>query len=152
MEWLQAVEVLIGIVIGACLLFLVWMFVRRRWLSSRGGVFDCALGVHRRGLNWHLGMARYAGEQLHWYRIFSLDIRPYLVLDRKKTSWVGQRPPTDAETMVLFSDHQVVTLASVDKAGHPREYTLAMMPGSVTGLMSWLEASPPGIGMRDVSW
>ena len=151
MEWLYAFEVLVGTIIAACLLFLVWMFVRRRWLSGRGGVFDCALRVHRRGIHWNLGMARYEGERLLWYRIFSLDMGPYLELDRKRTTWVGQRAPTEEETMVLFDDHQVVTLAGVDKAGGAREYELAMTPGSVTGLMSWLEASPPGIGMRDVS-
>ena len=151
MEWLVAVEILVGIMVAACLLFLVWIFARRRWLSGRGGVFDCALRVHRRRIHWNLGMARYDGEQLHWYRIFSLDIRPYLVLHRKQTSWVSQRGPTAEESMVLFSDHQVVALASVDKAGRPREYELAMTPSSVTGLMSWLEASPPGVGMRDVS-
>lgn len=151
MEWLYAVEVLVGIIIGACLLFLIWMFVRRRWLSGRGGVFDCALRVHRRRIHWNLGMARYEGERLLWYRIFSVDMGPYLVLDRKQTSWVGQRAPSAEEMMVLFDDHQVVTLAGVDKTGRPREFELAMTRGSVTGLMSWLEASPPGIGMRDVS-
>ncbi|MGD8213566.1 DUF2550 domain-containing protein [Aestuariimicrobium sp. Y1814] len=150
MDWLVALEVVLGIIIGLCLLFLVWLFVRRRWLSGRGGVFDCALRVEGKRHHWHLGMARYAGEQLHWYRVFSWDIRPRLVLDRQQTSWAGQRPPTDEETMVLFTNHQVVALAGVDRRGHPRTYELAMTPASVTGLMSWLEASPPGLGMTDL--
>lgn len=150
MEWLVALEILAGILIGAGLLFLVWLFARRRWLSSRGGVFDCALRTHGRRMHWHLGMARYAGDSLLWYRALSLDIHPRLVLDRQQTTWVGQRPPTEEEMMVLFTDHQVAELHGVDRRGNPRVYELAMTPASVTGLMSWLEASPPGIGIADV--
>ena len=149
MDWLVAVEVIVGIIIGACLLFLIWMFVRRRWLSSSGGVFDCALGMQSRRVHWHLGMARYVGDQLHWYRIFSLDIQPRLVLERQHTTWLGQRRPSLEESMVLFTDHQVVQLAGVDRKGRPYEYELAMTPASVTGLMSWLEAAPPGVGMGE---
>lgn len=150
MDWLVALEVVLGIVIAGCLLFLVMLFVRRRWLSGRGGVFDCALRIEGRRHHWQLGMARYEGEQLQWYRVFSWHVRPRLVLDRQQTTWAGQRRPSVEESMILFTDHQVVKLAGVDRRGAPRDYELAMMPASVTGLMSWLEASPPGVGIGDV--
>ncbi|MGA4507318.1 DUF2550 domain-containing protein [Propionibacteriaceae bacterium G1746] len=148
MEWVVIIEVLVAVVVAACLLFLVWMFVRRRWLSSRGGVFDCALRSHGHRPHWQLGMARYDGNRLLWYRVFSLDLGPRLMLDRRQTTWSGQRPPSHDEMTVLFTDHQVVLLDGITRSGEQGTFELAMTPASVTGLMSWLEASAPGVGMR----
>lgn len=44
---------------------------------------------------------------------------------------------------MLFSDHQIIRLES-SEGGRQKVWELAMPAGSVTGLMSWLEAAPPG--------
>ncbi|MCT1459449.1 DUF2550 domain-containing protein [Aestuariimicrobium sp. p3-SID1156] len=145
MEWtigLEAAALIMLLLMG----FLAILWGRRRWLSSQGGVFDCALKLGRTPSGWALGMARYHGDELQWFRIFSASFRPRVVLKRAETSWGSQRIPEAAEQMLLFTDHQVVELRGRDRHGTPTTWELAMTPASVTGLMSWLEASPPGGG------
>lgn len=139
-------EVLLVTIVVAAVLFLVWLFVRRRWLSSRGGLFDCALRHPTRD-RWLLGMARYDGDELEWYKVFSLNVVPNLSVHRRRAEWQGRRAPSAEEAMVLFTDHEVVTLDTVDRKHRARRLELAMTPASATGLMSWLEASAPGAGM-----
>ncbi|MEL4357891.1 MULTISPECIES: DUF2550 domain-containing protein [unclassified Luteococcus] len=120
---------------------LLGLYVRRRWLSTRGGVFDCALKLASGG--WATGVARYEADELQWFRIFSLSTRPKLVLERDLTASVGHRRPDESEAVVLFSDDQIIRLRST-QGREPVIWELAMNPQSVTGLMSWLEAAPPG--------
>lgn len=145
MDWLVGIEVLFAVLIALLVIPLVGLYVRRRWLSTKGGVFDCALRLHHTGpgTGWATGVARYDGEKLEWYRTFSFSVRPRLVLQRDTTSAVGLRGPDAAEAVVLFGDDQVIRLTS-SVPRHTREWELAMSPASVTGLQSWLEAAPPG--------
>ncbi|MEL4506205.1 DUF2550 domain-containing protein [Luteococcus sp. H138] len=141
MGWSGAAE-LTGLVLVLVLLVpLLGLYARRRWLSTRGGVFDCALKLSRGG--WATGVARYETDELQWFRIFSLSTRPKLVLRRDMTTSVGRRRPEEAEAVVLFSDDQIIRLRST-QGSMPIIWELAMNPQSVTGLMSWLEAAPPG--------
>lgn len=144
MEWLATVEWSgVGLVL-LVVLPLVGLFVRRRWLTQRGAVFDCALHLEdgrRRG--WALGLARYDSVELLWYRTFSLSVRPRLVLLRDRTTSLGQRAASDGEAGAMFTGDRVVKIRSMVR-GQPRTYELAMSPGAMTGLMSWLEAAPPG--------
>ena len=151
MEWLTGIEIAIGLVVLCPVLFLSVLFIRRRWLSGRGGVFDCAMKVSGTPAGWALGMARYNGDRLEWYRVFSLSFRPKYALKRSETSWASQRTPEPEESMVLFTDHQVVALRGVDRRGRERIWELAMTPASVTGLMSWLEAAPPGVSYPTIT-
>lgn len=149
MGWTGYLEAGAGLLLLVILLPLVWLFARRRWLSSRGGVFDCGLRLRDRvpGGGWSLGLARYDGDVLEWYRVFSFTFRPRLELDRTTTTMVARRHPDQVEALVLFADHEVVRL-HVETPDDPegRDWELAMAPGSVTGLMSWLEAAAPGSG------
>lgn len=124
---------------------LVWLFGRRRWLSSGGGVFDCALRIKEHGPagGWAIGMGRVVDDELRWYRTFSLRLGPSLVLRRDDTSQLGTRAPEDDEAVVMFSGDAVLRLAdSSHRQWVVRE--LAMDRSSLTGVMSWLEAAPPG--------
>lgn len=147
MEWLQVLELVAFAVLLLLVLPLAWLFSRRRWLSAQGGVFDCGLRLRDQvpGGGWSLGLARYQGNVLEWYRVFSFTFRPRLRLDRDQTSMVGRRDPDQVEALVLFADHQVVRLREAGDSG-PRDWELAMDRDLVTGLMSWLEAAPPGSG------
>ncbi|GAB2495551.1 DUF2550 domain-containing protein [Luteococcus sediminum] len=140
MEWWQAGAGAVFAVLLALLLPLVALYLRRRWLSNQGGVFDCAL--RRVEGAWSTGVARYHGDELEWYRIFSFSMRPKVVLRRDLTRTIGRRRPTNAEGTVLFNDVQILGVASRTRPAH--RYELAMGSQSITGLMSWLEAAPPG--------
>lgn len=131
------------IVVAVVLLPFVLLYLRRRWLTGQGGLFDCA---HRErddtpGHGWALGVARYRGETLEWFRSFSLALRPKLVLQRAGTLYVHQRSPEGLEAIALFADSRVVTVKD-RVTGHL--HTLAMSCDEVLALMSWLESAPPG--------
>ena len=131
------------IVVFAVLLPLILLYLRRRWLTGQGGLFDCAYRARddAPGAGWVLGMARYHGEALEWYRSFSISLLPKVVLQRASTAYVDQRSPEAVEAIALFDESVVVTLRDkVSGQGH----TLSMAPESVMALMSWLESAPPG--------
>jgi len=143
MAWLEGVEwILVGVaavIVVAC----VALFVRRRLLSSHGSVFDCSMRSWKSGApsGWAMGMARYQGDMFQWYRAFSFLPAPSAQLPRETLRVAGQRRADDLEAMALFGDHVIVDVAPAD--GQPRR-ELAMSPESLTGLLSWLEAAPPG--------
>jgi hypothetical protein len=145
MGWLNWLEWVVLALVLVVLVPVVWLFVRRRLLSAKGGLFDCALRLNDRvpGAGWALGLARYEGNVLEWYRAFSLLLSPTVRFDREQTSVLGRRAPDNVEALVLFSDDEVVRLQGT-RGARTRVYELAMSPGSTTGLMSWFEAGPPG--------
>ena len=166
----------------------------RRFLLERGGgTVEC--GLRRQNGSWRLGVARYRGEELRWYGIFGLSVRPDEVFPRRDLTVVSRRLPTEAEAVSLGPDMIVVEcrlgedtsqLGSGSGGGGPGagdrqaaasgpgadsgpeassdsgaasaegpEAAAAEPPGPVTvelalgeaaltGLLSWLEASPPG--------
>ena len=175
----------------------------RRFLLERGGgTVEC--GLRRQNGSWRLGVARYRGEELRWYGIFGLSVRPDEVFSRRDLTVVSRRLPTEAEAASLgpgmivvecrlgedtgqlgsvasgpgsgsgsggggpgASDGQAAASgpgadsgpeASSDSgpasaeepaagtAGPPAPVTveLALGEAALTGLLSWLEASPPG--------
>ena len=146
MNWLVAAEIVGIVLLVGAVSFLTALFVRRRWLSTRGGVVDCGLRKDndRRGSAWTMGIARYEGEVFEWYRVFSVSFRPKVVFPRASTHITGRRQIDDLEALALFDDHDIISVTSVNAKGQPGAYELSMTPASVTGLMSWLEASPPG--------
>ena len=166
----------------------------RRFLLERGGgTVEC--GLRRQNGSWRLGVARYRGEELRWYGIFGLSVRPDEVFPRRDLTVVSRRLPTEAEAASLgpgmivvecrlgedtsqlgsgsggggpgAGDRQAAASgpgadsgpeASSDSgaasaegpeaaaAGPPEPVTveLALGEAALTGLLSWLEASPPG--------
>lgn len=145
MGWLRVAELAGVLALALVLTPLVGLWVRRRWLSAKGGVFDCALRLKQSGpgAGWATGVARYEGDVLQWFRIFSFSWRPRVELRRDQTIALGRRSPDPAEAIVLFGEDQIVRL-QVARSGTEQVQELAMTPQSVTGLMSWLEAAPPG--------
>ncbi len=121
------------------------LVLRRRFLSRRGGTFDCSLRLRpaanpRTGQGWTLGIARYSGDTLEWYRVFSYALRPKRVLARRELQVVDRRDPQGAEVFSLLSGAVVVRCVG---AGGPVEF--AMNEDTLTGFLSWVESSPPGI-------
>ncbi len=134
---LDAAAALLGLV----LVYGIALVVRRRVLSRHGGTFELSYRVRseRAGRGWLLGLGRYSGESLEWFRIFSLSPRPKRSWARSDLTYVGRRDPEGVEQMSLYPDHVVV--ACTTPAGG---LELAMGASSLMGFQSWLESGPPG--------
>lgn len=130
-----------GVVLGFVLLYGLGLVLRRRLLSRHGGTFELSYRVRstRAGRGWLLGLGRYSGESLEWFRYFSLWPRPKRVLLRSRLVFTGRRAPEGAEQMSLYPDHLVISCTTPDGV-----VELAMSPASLMGFQSWLEAGPPG--------
>jgi len=138
--WQIVLDVLGGLLLGSAL-GLAGLIVRRRWLTKGEPTFDMSVrlrpGEGARG--WTLGVARYRGDRLEWFRFFSLSLRPKRAFVRGDLELVGRREPAGPEAYALFTGHIVV-----DTRVGSRELPVALSPEALTGLLAWLEAAPPG--------
>jgi hypothetical protein len=133
----------VGGVLAAVLLTVVAVFALlslRRWLlERRGGTVECSLREpDGRGV-WRLGIGRYSGDELLWFAIFGLRMRPRRVVHRRGLIVSGRRKPEAEEEAALQPDAGIV---EVRDGG--RTVELAMSGSALTGFLAWLEASPPG--------
>ena len=140
-EWI--VDVL-GVVVLLPLLYILALVLRRRWIARDGGTFELSHrvagdGNPGSGRGWVLGVGRYSGDLLEFFRIFSLSPRPRRRLDRATVTYLGQRVPQGMEVHAIYSGHVIIACST------PRGLVeLALAPDALTGLLAWLEASPPG--------
>jgi len=134
-----------GVLLLLVLLYGLVLVSRRRWISRRGGTFEFSIRVrsNKAGRGWILGVGRYSGEKIQWFRIFSLAFRPKLTYQRSELEYVGRRDPVGAEAYSLYSGHVIV---SCDSPSGLLE--VAMSPEALTGFLAWLEAGPPGQRLR----
>lgn len=141
MPWWQWLVDVAGVFLLLVLVYGFALVVRRRILSRHGGTFELSHRVRTAvpGRGWVLGLGRYSGERLEWFRLFSLSPRPKASWFRDALSYDGRRTPLGAEQTSLYPDHQVIHCQSLDG-----EIELAMGSASLTGFQSWLEARPPG--------
>jgi hypothetical protein len=132
----------VGLLVLLVLLYGLLLVVRRRVLSRNGGTFELSHRMRRGeepGRGWLLGLGRYSGEELQWFRIFTLAVRPKRSWNRAQLSYDGAREPEGAERTVLYPNHLVVDCQSPQGV-----VELAMSRESLTGFQAWLEARPPG--------
>lgn len=117
---------------------------RRRVITRRGGTFDCSLRLRPAGSGkgWALGIGRYSGDSLEWYRVFSYATRPRRVMARRELEIVDRRAPEGAEAFALLSGAVIVRCRDGSDGGTMVEF--AMGDDALTGFLSWLEAAPPG--------
>ena len=125
--------------------------VRRRLIQRSGGTFDCNLrwGVSESeatepsGKGWAYGIARYNGDRIEWFRVFSYALRPRRQLVRGAIEVLDRRAPHGEEELALLSD--AVVLACAVGSGEDRmRVELALSEDALTGFLAWLEAAPPG--------
>ncbi|SDN19700.1 DUF2550 domain-containing protein [Actinacidiphila guanduensis] len=136
-------------VVGAVLVVAVaglFLFgLRRRLIQRPGGTFDCSLRpapadeADAGGKGWVYGVARYSGDRLEWFRVFSYAFRPRRVLERPAIEVLGRRLPQGSEELALLSD--AVVLSCLHRG---TRLELAMSDDALTGFLAWLEAAPPG--------
>jgi hypothetical protein len=133
-------EIVLALPLLAVLLLLA-VAVRRRWLQAAGGTVELALRLKRlgNGRGWSSGVGFFDGDDLRWYRVFSLSPRPRRVLSRRELQVVSRRSASDAERLALPEGAVVLSCTT---GGGPVD--LALQPSTVTGFLAWLESRPPG--------
>jgi hypothetical protein len=118
---------------------------RRRIISGRGGVVECALR-HSADGPWLQGLAEYRRGYLYWHRAASLRLRPHAAFDRSQLAVLASRAAGPREDVRLGSGLVIVRIRGmVRHRGRPpaqADVELAMSAEALTGLLSWLEASP----------
>lgn len=143
------------IAIGLIVVFvlLAVLFLRREWFVRRGGTVEIymRLGTMVEGRGWAPGFARFAGDELRWYRMFSFSLRPRRVFHRRDLTVAGRRTPSPAEQVLVPVEWIVIRLLRPSRAVHPdpmqpdeKLIEIAMSPTLVTGFLSWCESAPPG--------
>lgn len=137
--WQIALDIL-GVLLLLAALALLGLIVRRRRLTKAEPTFDMSVRTHPQqdARGWTLGVARYRGDRLEWFRVFSLSMRPKRVFDRHSLELHGRREPEGAEAYALFTGHLVV-----DTRTGAEEVQVALSPDSLTALLSWLQSAPP---------
>jgi hypothetical protein len=139
--------VLCGTALLVVVLALFVFGLRRRLIQRSGGTFDCSLRWdvpveetgESGGKGWVYGVARYNGDQVDWFRVFSYAPRPRRTLERSGIDVRARRLPSGEEELALLSDQVVLGCSLYGTA-----VELAMSDDALTGFLAWLEAAPPG--------
>jgi hypothetical protein len=148
---------LLAAVLIAAVLAAIGIAVRRTLLEHGGGIVECGL---RRGPeeNWRLGLADYQPDELRWFNVFGIRLRPEAVFARASLSITSRRPADPAE-IARLGDGTVIVECTVGRstvggspAGRAGELVeLAMSEAALTGFLAWLEAAPPSSTLPDLA-
>lgn len=144
--WLWLVDSL-AIVVLLGVLFICGLILRRRWIARKGVSFELSINhdVEHSAAGWMLGVAVYGDTEIEWFRTFSFSPRPRHRFERGTVVIDGRREPEGAESYALHDGHVIVATRHADGVSQ-----FALSPNSLTGLLSWLESSPPGRGINRV--
>ena len=137
---MTASDLLLGAA-GLTLLVLVAGLLRRIGLQRLDGTIELSLRLKRpgHGRGWVHGVGRFAGDELLWFRVFSLSPRPRRRYSRRDLEVLRRRDPSGDELKALQDAAVVMECRTGD-----RPVELAMSGSAVTGFLAWLEARPPG--------
>src|SRR4051794_20072560 len=104
----------IGIGVLAMLCVLATLFLRREFISRGGGTIEVSLRLSTMvdGRGWSPGVARFVGDEMRWYRVFSFALRPKRALSRRGLAVESRRTPADQEQLVLPADWVVLRCTS----------------------------------------
>lgn len=133
-EWIG-----IGVLVLLCALGV--LFFRREIITRGRGTIELSLRLSTLvpGRGWSPGIGRFDGDELRWYRVFSLALRPRRVLSRRGLAVQSRRAPDASERLVL-PEHWVIVRCTTRRA----VVEIAMAESTLTGFLSWIEAAPPG--------
>ncbi|UED84019.1 DUF2550 domain-containing protein [Streptomyces profundus] len=119
--------------------------LRRRVIQRSGGTFDCSARFappragQSLGKGWLYGVARYSGDRVEWFRVFSYAWRPRRSLHRERIQVRDRRIPQGDEELALLPGAVVLNCRH-----DGLDVELAMSEDALTGFLAWLEAAPPG--------
>jgi Protein of unknown function (DUF2550) len=133
--WLLVVVLIVAITCA------VGIAVRRNLIERSGGSVECGLR-RSAGRRWRLGLAAYQPDELRWYPVFGIWLRPAEVFARHALSVVSRRPADPVE-MTSVGSGKVVVECDTGEGTAPR-IELALSEDALTGFLAWLEAAPPG--------
>jgi len=135
------------LIVIVLVVLLVGLLVRRRLLARPGRAFDMSVtrGTEPQAKGWMHGLAVYRDTELVWFRTFSLSWRPRYRFTRGDVQIDGRREPVGLEVHAIHAGHLIV---GTENASGVRQ--LALSPNALTGLLSWLESSPPGQRVNNV--
>jgi hypothetical protein len=133
----------IGIGVLVLLFLLGLLFARREAIARRGGTIELSLRTSQAvaGRGWSPGVARFVGDELRWYRVFSLAPRPQRRLSRLNLTVRERRTPAATERLAL-PDNWIIVRCSTERDA----VEIAMARTTLTGFLSWVEAASPGQG------
>lgn len=130
-----------GLIVAAVVVVaaLIALAVRRMLLRRGGATVDLSVRLRRRtqGRGWALGMGRYDGDRLLWWRAFSFVPTPRRTLVRHGLRVVSRRRPTGPEALALLAGSVILECRDGTAA-----VELAMNEAAVPGFLAWLEATP----------
>jgi hypothetical protein len=138
-----------GAAILLLLILLALIFVRREFMVRRGAVgMSMRLTYLVPGRGWAPGLGRFTGDELRWYRLFSLGLRPRRVLVRHDLRVEARRPPEGPERITMPENWVVLRCTATSRSAYSREKLedateLALAEPAVTGFLSWIESAPP---------
>ena len=82
--------------------------VRRFNLRRALGTVDASICMA--GNSWQMGVCRYQDNDLEWFRLLSLSVRPKHTFRRSSLELLGRRKPTEAELVKVQPDAVIVEL------------------------------------------
>lgn len=125
--------VILGVVALLAVVTVLVFVWRLRSIGARVGSFQCAL---RTGARWLPGIAMYTVDHLVWYDVVSLSRQPRYRWGRCDLMILERHVRTDPA-----HGRPVVEARCVHEG---QQLDIAAEPAAFEGLVSWLEASPPG--------
>lgn len=137
---LLTAELVLAVVVGAVLLSLLYVWLRRRWISGGKPLMLCAVSTGRH--RWRLGLARIAGDNLDWFSVVGPSLNPEHSWMRHELDLGAPKPLADPVPGLP------VDAVSVSGISANSDYQLAMSPAAYTALRAWLESSPPGFNVN----
>jgi hypothetical protein len=137
----------IAIAVLILLAGLVVLYARREIIARGGGTIEMnmRLSTYVPGRGWAPGLGRFTADQLRWYRVFSLAVRPRRVLVRNELAVEERRRPEGPELLVLPDGWIVVRCRGRSAADAKTAVEFALAESALTGFLSWLESAPPGV-------
>lgn len=137
---LVTVELVLAVVVGVLLLSLLFVWLRRRWISGGNPLMICAVSTGQS--RWRLGLARIAGDSFDWFSVVGPSLSPEHSWTRHELD-LGAPAPLADPVPGLPPDAVSVRGISANS-----DYELALSPAAYTALRAWLESSPPGFNVN----
>ncbi|HET8601029.1 MAG TPA: DUF2550 domain-containing protein [Segeticoccus sp.] len=141
-DLLLSVEGLVAAVIALLLLFLLGTYLRRRAIARGRPLVLCAIRDPQE-TRWKFGLARYGSSGLDWFRLGGVSVRPAYHWSRGRLDLEVPRRLEGADRLSILPEAIAVPCRHGDS-----NFELALAPASYTALRSWLESSPPGLGVN----
>jgi hypothetical protein len=138
------VKIIAALLPGLLLVLFIGLLAKRRYLlRGSGGISMSVRAGSGRGHprdGWTPGVGRFISEELLWYRLLGLGLRPEHVLRRDRLVLAGRRAPRGREIQVLPLDTVILECRH-----NGTEVELAVMAAAAAGFSSWLESAAPNI-------